>query len=97
MRGVQVEWVAAGVALAVEMWVRNEAVGIQLVAAVIYMAMLVFSSVKEKRGSRWDRRKNKKKREKRKNVAYESNFVCPVCLGVCNGGRDGRPPKPDAG
>ena len=50
-RGVQVEWVAAGVALAVEMCVREETVGIQLMAAVIYMAMLVFSSVREKRMS----------------------------------------------
>ena len=28
MQGVQVEWVAAGVALAVEMWVRDATVGI---------------------------------------------------------------------
>ena len=43
---LQVEWVAAGVAVVVEMWVRYEtvAMGTQLVITIVCMAMLVFSS-----------------------------------------------------
>ena len=42
---LQVEWVAAGVAVAVEIWVQDGAVGVQLMVTIIYMAMLVFSNV----------------------------------------------------
>ena len=40
MRGVQVEWVAAGLAVAAWVWVQDATGEIQLLAAVICMAML---------------------------------------------------------
>ena len=43
--GGWVEWVAAGVAVAVGVGVQGATGGIQLLAAVIYMAMLVFGGI----------------------------------------------------
>ena len=89
---------AAGVALAVEVWVRDATGGIQLMAVVVYMAALVFSSVGGYGEADGKEEKVKKIRRKIKGKRlHVCTLLVPACLGVGDGGRDARSPKLDTG
>ena len=56
------EWVSAGVAVAAGVWVQDATGEIQLLAAVVYMAMLFFA-VAGDTGKRIEEKTKKKKKE----------------------------------
>ena len=72
MRGVQVEWVAAGVAAAVGVGVQDATGGIQMLAAVVYTDMLVFAVLGDT-GKLIEEKTKKKKVRK-------NGYMCTTCV-----------------